>query len=564
MKHWSSKSLVMQLCLFSMGILISLMAALFVTNLYVKNSAKQNILNMNERILLQIQGKLADYYNKINQVAVVLSYSPTTKGYFTQTEQERVISAKDIETVFANVMLLDEDIAGIALYDNNFLRIATVGRAPDENILAGELCSEIEFGEPFMEERSGSLCFTVSYPVYDLDSWQYGRQVGMAVLVMKTSGLKSFLLDSGVTPNTELYLLNDKEDIVESSLTEERTFLQERLSDDRGYQVRKLETAIDGWHLVSRIPNRELWSEDGGSMGLVVVTYGIACVLIGIMVYFFYSNFIRRIYKMDQFIREEAHEPGRRMKEQGGDEIGRVVYSLNQMLEDRERMNQEIQDSQRRMYEVELAEKQLQILAYRNQINPHFLYNTFECIRGMALYHDMDDIADVTMALSKVFRYAVKEENIVTVRDELDYIREYAIIIEYRFMEKIEVAIDVEEELYENRVIRLMLQPIVENAVFHGLEQKMDDGCVTVTVRRKLDRFIMFLIEDNGCGMEKEKLQQLVDSLENGTDRKGIGLTNIYQRLRLFYGDDVVFEIKSEPGEGTRVMIVVPDHVESR
>lgn len=563
MKRWSSRSLVMQLCLFSVGILFSLMAAFVVTNVYVRNSAKQNMLNMNEKILFQIQGKLEDYYNKINHEAVTLSYSPTTKRYFRQTELDRVISAKDMETVFANIMLLDEDIAGISLYDNSFIRIASVGKEPNRNIAAGELLNRIEFGDSFMEEQSGSIFFTVSYPVYDLENWQYGSQVGTVVLVIKTDSLKNFLSDSGVTRNTELYLLDDKGEIVESSLEEDRAMQAKRLQDDAGYQVRNLETAIDGWRIVSRIPKKELYSGAGGSRGLIIIAYGIACAMIGIMTWFFYRNFIRRIYKMDQFIREAAHESGKRMEEQWEDEIGRVVCSLNQMLDDRERMDKEIQDSQKRMYEVELAEKQLQILAYRNQINPHFLYNTFECIRGMALYHDMDDIAEITMALSKVFRYAVKEENIVTVKDELDYIREYATIIEYRFMDKIEVEIDAEEEILQNRVIRLMLQPIVENAVFHGLEQKLDDGCVMVTVRRKLERFIMFLIEDNGCGMEQEKLRQLIGSLEDGMDRKGIGLANIYQRLRLFYGKDVVFEIKSEPGKGTRVMIVVPDNVES-
>lgn len=569
MRHWTSKSLVMQLCLFSLGILVSIMAAFAATNLYVANSVRQNILNTNEKILSQVQGKLEDYYSKLNHEAVALSYSPTTKGYFNQTELERVISSKDIETVFSNIMLLDEDILGIALYDSGCVRIASAGREPNGDFAAGGLRDSIEFGDSYADEQTGNRCFTVSYPVYDLENWQYGRQVGMAVLVMKTDRLRSFLEDSRATQNTEVYLLDGKGAVMAFSMdrnmasaTEETTFSAEGTEDGDGYLVRDLDAGIDGWRLVSRIPEEELRSGAGSSIGLVIVAYGIACMMIVIMMYFFYKNFIQRIFKIDQFIQEVAHEPGKRMEERRKDEIGRVVDSLNRMLDDRERMDREIQDSQKRMYEVELAEKQLQILAYRNQINPHFLYNTFECIRGMALYHDMDDIAEITMALSKVFRYAVKEENIVTVGDELDYIREYATIIEYRFMEKIEVEIDAEEEILENRVIRLMLQPIVENAVFHGLEQKMDDGCVTVTVRRKLDRFIMFLIEDNGCGMEEAKLRQLIASLEGGMDRKGIGLSNIYQRLRLFYGKDVVFEIKSEPGKGTRVMIVVPDHVE--
>ena len=92
----------------------------------------------------------------------------------------------------------------------------------------------------------------------------------------------------------------------------------------------------------------------------------------------------------------------------------------------------------------------------------------------------------------------------------------------------------------------------------------MGDGEVMVTIRKKWDHYIMFLVEDNGCGMEEEKVKQILNSLEKKMDEKGIGIANIYQRLRLFYGDDMVFEIKSKLGKGTRVMIVVPDNVEDK
>ncbi|HBA49736.1 MAG TPA: hypothetical protein DCZ91_18460, partial [Lachnospiraceae bacterium] len=479
MKKWSKMSLIGQLSLFSMGILASLAAAFVITNIYVRSSNRQNILNMNEKILFQIQGKLEDYSRRLNHIAAAMAYSPTTKAYFGQSDLERVISAKDIETVFSNIMLLDEDIAEVSLYDAEMNQIAAAGRETEEAV-AGGLVSGFAFGNVGRQE--GVAYFTVSYPVYDLESWEYGRQIGMVSLVMKTDGVQGFLADSGATEHTELYLLDSGGTVAASSGTGFQP--GEDWKSDGKHLVQVRETAIEGWSVVSQIPEQEL---DGGagSRGLVIAAYGIAVLLIGMLVYFFYANFIRRIYQMDQFIRDVVHTPGKRMEEGRSDEIGRVIGSLNRMLDERERMDAEIQDSQKRMYEIELAEKQLQILAYRNQINPHFLYNTFECIRGMALYHNMEEIAEITMALSKVFRYAVKEANLVTVRDEIDYIKEYATIIEYRFMGKIEVDIDADESLLHYNVIRLMLQPVVENAVFHGLEQKMGDGEVTVTVRRK-------------------------------------------------------------------------------
>lgn len=139
--------------------------------------------------------------------------------------------------------------------------------------------------------------------------------------------------------------------------------------------------------------------------------------------------------------------------------------------------------------------------------------------------------------------------------------REYAKIIDYRFMGKIEVHIDAEEEVLKKPVIKLMLQPLVENAVFHGLEQKIDEGEVDVSIRRTGVSHMLFVIEDNGCGIEPAKVVWLRNTLGTNLNRKGIGISNIYQRLKLFYEDDVKFEIKSKVGEGTRITIIIPDNV---
>lgn len=169
------------------------------------------------------------------------------------------------------------------------------------------------------------------------------------------------------------------------------------------------------------------------------------------------------------------------------------------------------------------------------------------------------------MALSKVFRFAVKGENLVSVEEEVSYIREYAKIIDYRFMGKIDVNIEMDDSVREKRVIKLMLQPLVENAVFHGLEQKLEDGEVNVSIEMQNEDHMIFVVEDNGCGIEPAKLVWMRDNLDSRpTGQKGIGVANIYQRLKLFYGEDVVFRIESKQGKGTRITIIIPDEVEER
>lgn len=562
MKHHLKDSLTKQLIVFSVCIMISLLAAFLITNIYVRDTIRKNTLALNEKIMHQIQGKLSDYHRRINDISMVLSYSPTTKKYFEQSELERVVSRKDMDTVFANTMLLEEDIVGISLYDMDRNLLAEIGKKVDTAAFGIELKDKMEFSNLFYPNQMKVPYYAVYCPVFDLESQQYGRQIGMSILLMKTDGMKNLLADSEATQSAEIYLLDENGKVIaQSSDIGTNEFEAEILESDTGYLVQNIDTAMKRWHVMSRIPQNDFSETGGGEQVLIAVVYGISSILIGMLIYFCYQNLIKRIYKVDLFIQSIAECPESRMETERNDEIGRVIRNLNQMLDDKEKMDREMQESQKRMFEIELAKKQLQVLAYRNQINPHFLYNTFECIRGMALYHDMDEIAEITMALSKVFRFAVKEDNIVTVKEELNYIKEYATIIEYRFMGKIEVDIDVDVDLYDKKVIKLMLQPLVENAVFHGLEQKMGNGEVKVVVRRKWDNFIMFLVQDNGCGIKMEQLQHIRENLDDKMSKKGIGLANIYQRLKLFYGEEVVFKIKSRVGEGTSVMIVVPDHV---
>ena len=221
------------------------------------------------------------------------------------------------------------------------------------------------------------------------------------------------------------------------------------------------------------------------------------------------------------------------------------------------------------IYETELSKQQMQVLAYRNQINPHFLYNTFECIRAMALYYDADEIAEITMALSRIFRYAIKGHNIVTVEEEIANIREYAKIIFYRFGGRIQVGIEVEEEAKKRNMLKLIIQPVVENSIFHGLEQKLDNGLVTVHARVDENDMLEVEVKDDGCGMEQEQVDQLLyqikrQSLHRSSQKDSIGLANICHRLGLFYGDKADFTIESSPGKGTRVIIKIPRETEER
>lgn len=557
-------SLWLQLIAFTALIMFFLLAAYAVTDSYSGKILRDRTIDLNDKILLQVEGKMEDFHDTLNHVATSMAYAPTTYDYFTMDPVARVMVSEDLSEIFSNTVLLESDIAGIYLYDTSLNQIAAMGKAADNPDFVQSLKKQMEFGDIFYLNQAGVPFYTVYFPVYDLNNRQYGIQTGMCVMMMRTDNLSGLLEDSQATENTQVFLLDGNNQIIASrgnNGLEELDRSRMRSTDEFYVKVRSVR--MDGWKVVSRIPESEMNSSMDDGKKFVTIAYVLAFALLILLVWFCYKRFVGPLHQVDLFIQKIVDRPEERMEIGREDEIGTVVQSLNHMLDARQKMNQEIQESQRRMYEAEIAKKQLQVLAYRNQINPHFLYNTFECICSMALYYEVDDIAEITMALSKVFRFAVKGENIVSVEEEVSYIREYAKIIDYRFMGKIDVDIEMEDAVKEKRVIKLMLQPLVENAVFHGLEQKLEDGEVNVSIHMHGEDHIMFVVEDNGCGIEPARLVWMRDNLDSRpTGQKGIGVANIYQRLKLFYGDDVVFQIESRLGEGTRITIIIPDELE--
>ncbi|NBI91667.1 sensor histidine kinase [Lachnospiraceae bacterium] len=219
---------------------------------------------------------------------------------------------------------------------------------------------------------------------------------------------------------------------------------------------------------------------------------------------------------------------------------------------------------------MDLNKRQAQYLALQNQINPHFLYNTLESIRGEALIAGMDNIADMTEALAKFFRYTItKVENLVSVEEELDNCETYFLIQQYRFGSRLKLHILYEEENRENimncRIPKLTLQPVLENSIIHGTELKIGTG--NLTIRFELtDKRLIIRISDDGIGMDEQTLAKLNRQLgrggkalaEYGEKKGGIALVNVNNRIHLLFGEEYGMHIYSIQGKGTDVEVTLP------
>lgn len=237
--------------------------------------------------------------------------------------------------------------------------------------------------------------------------------------------------------------------------------------------------------------------------------------------------------------------------------VGQVLRRLMQVFGDQ--------------YSARILEKQMEYSALQSQINPHFLYNTLEAIRSEALLCGQPDIAVMTEKLSRFFRYCISNRgDTVTLREELDNVRDYFFIQQFRFENRFTLTVhNKDEELLDFVLPKLTLQPLVENAIFHGLEQKPGPGQLNIYLVGTPDRLYLTL-SDDGVGMEEATVQALNGKLSNPLGSadltqpesrghgSGIALSNVNGRLKLFFGDRADIHISSTPGRGTDVQLVLP------
>jgi two-component system, sensor histidine kinase YesM len=212
--------------------------------------------------------------------------------------------------------------------------------------------------------------------------------------------------------------------------------------------------------------------------------------------------------------------------------------------------------------------KKAELKALQAQINPHFLYNTLDTIVWMAQANKNDQVIDIVQALSSFFRIALsKGQDWITIDQEIEHVKSYLTIQKMRYRDILDYQIEVEEEILSGTILKLTLQPLVENALYHGIKKKRDGGTITVRARRAAENLIFLEILDDGIGFTPYKLGQLQramnqDSEDFSFSDGGFGLENVNRRIKLYYGKQYGLTIESQYQEGTRVTVAIPlrDH----
>ncbi|ERI94412.1 HAMP domain protein [Clostridiales bacterium oral taxon 876 str. F0540] len=232
------------------------------------------------------------------------------------------------------------------------------------------------------------------------------------------------------------------------------------------------------------------------------------------------------------------------------DEFSMISKSFNDMCR---QLNEYIS----RVYLSEIKQKNAEMLALQSQINPHFLYNTLESIRMKAVSIGEKDLGKMLYNLSALYRNMIKGKTFITIEQELEHCKMYLDLFKFRYEGKFNYCIDVSEELYSKEIIKFSLQPIIENFIVHGINLDRDDNYIVIYSEKDGQDAVIF-IEDNGMGIEAEKVKSLNEKMENIETGDSIGLLNVNERIRLTYGEEYGLSVKGRKFMGTVVSIRIP------
>ena len=528
----------------------------------------QNAVTQTNNMLSTVQTSISylTFYSNENDYSVIENLRPYAEEDTQLTAYDTFRTTQHLNGVFQNIMASYDYITGIYIFtpsdvtfscsqSSNILssRYSPKGKNWYENTLAQNghfYVSAFMDPDMFIGEVEDAVYFSLS--INDL----YTNEFLGVILVSCDSDIFD-LSTVNTMPETTLLYISSKE--TNYTLYSNINELPENFSGS-GLEVKKTDLAVDSLELTAAFDYDSLYAEFSltGALFLVVA---FTCILIFlVLAYVMTKNMIRPLEELSTTMSRQGKDLSFYSPYMNRtDEIGTLYNEYSNMLE-------ELNASIKRDYQDKLNILDAQMKSLEARINSHFLFNTLESINSMAEIDENEDIATMSLALGNMFRYAIKTPSeIVTLRDEINHVKDYVSIQSIRFSNKFTLTLDIPDELYQQKVLKLILQPLVENSFYHGLNYCTAGDNITIQAKR--DSTILYItVSDNGQGMTQEVLDELRAKLSEEAsftelghrNKQGIGLKNIHSRIELYYGRGYGLSITSTPGEGTSITIKIP------
>lgn len=308
-----------------------------------------------------------------------------------------------------------------------------------------------------------------------------------------------------------------------------------------------------GWKICSLVPMSDIGAQVQ-NLNYSIIKTAAACI-VGVSIFLFLASYALTapINKLIHAMKEVQKGNFQcRIKHKRKDEMGRLIDTFNFMVNKIQTLIQEV-------YEEKLAQKNAELKALQSQINPHFLYNTLDTINWMLLEKQEYEISEIVVSLGNMMKYAIHTHSKTAfVEEELEHVSNYLLIQKERMEDKLEYEIHIPDQMKRVVMPRLMLQPLVENAVIHGIEPTLHGGTVKLEGWEQEASYVI-MIWDNGIGIEPDRLKELRSgAIHPSESHSSIGLDNVIRRLRLFYGEKSRLKIESSPEKGTKIYLIIP------
>lgn len=316
-----------------------------------------------------------------------------------------------------------------------------------------------------------------------------------------------------------------------------------------------------GWKVVTLTPSAIL-SERISWLASVIIAMGIICYILLFCLSLFITSIITDPLKqlLESIKKVRAGDFSQQVRFTNEDEIGELGRGYNGMIS-------YIKDLIERVYKLQIREREAELNALQAQINPHFLYNTLDTIFWKAERNQVPEISEMVLALSRIFRLSLNRGNeLTTVAQEQELVQEYLKLQQMRFQRKLTYDIDIDPKLLDKKIPKLIIQPFVENAIIHGIEELESGGHLQINGRLEQERMI-FTITDNGVGMDDQKINDILARNPNQQENPvgvsgGYAIKNVLERLELYYSSNHELKFTSTPGKGTTVTINIPATLE--
>lgn len=383
-------------------------------------------------------------------------------------------------------------------------------------------------------------------------------EIGILAIGINKSVFANMFANVNATQNSQILILNGNEIVYYNNFIYDNQIINnENVAEfaklkGSGSSVKKISNTdylisystniSTNWKIISIMPTDNIMKESK-SINNLTILIAVISFTVALFGTFFITNRITRQLKLLRHVIQKIENKGdvSKIRFAQKDEVGEIGNEFLRMVKNNEELNINL-------YKAIVKEKEAELLALQSQINPHFLYNTLNSIFWMAEKIKAKNISRMVICLSRIFKLNLNNgEKLISIRNEFEQISNYIEIQNIRYSNKFVTDIKVEPSIMEYKMLKLIVQPIVENAIYHGLELKEGTGHISIVATQGNDN-LMFEISDDGIGFESEKVL---------AENKGYALKNVNERIKLFYGQEYGLSIISEKDKGTTVTIEI-------